>query len=159
MAIEKLGANFYIGAASPTHATFTLPVGAIYLDSKFGILYKHLGKNKYKEIIKDNVIENLINWTNSRYIYVNDDITAYNGQTLLVDTKDKDKVITISLKHPKEDLAKIRIIDYVGNFNEKSCIVKSTGDDTIMGDDEGIELDIKNINITLFYRNNEWRII
>ena len=159
MAIDKIGSNFYIGSTEPTHATFTLPVSAIYLDSKNGILYKHLGKNKYKEIIKDNIIENLINWTNSRYVYVNDDITAYNGQTLLVDTKDKDKVITITLDHPKEDLAKIRIIDYVGNFNKKSCIVKSTGDDTIMGDDEGIELDIKNINITLFYRNNEWRII
>ena len=156
MAIDKIGANFYIGSAEPTHATFTLPVSAIYLDSKKGILYKHLGKNKYKEIIKDNVIENLINWTNSRYVYVNDDITAYNGQTLLVDTKDK--VITITLDHPKEDLAKIRIIDYVGNFNEKSCILEPADDDTIM-DNDGLELDIKNTSITLFYRNNDWRII
>jgi len=153
--IEKMGKNFYIGPVDPRHSTFTLPVGAIYLDSESGEIFKHLGKNEYKPILKQSVIDNIVEWTNSIYVSVDDDYEAKEGQTILVDTTDKE--VKITLPKAPTTYAKIVIIDDEENFDNNKCTIVPGEDETVLGDDEGLELDIKNASVTLLYKDGDWR--
>jgi len=155
--IEKMGKNFYIGGVDPRSSTFTLPIDAVYLNSDTGEILKHLGKNEYKPILKQSVIDNIIEWTNSIYISIDDDYSAKEGQTILVDTTDKEITITL----PKEPVkySKVVIMDDKENFDTNKCTVAPGDDETVLGDEDGLELDVKNASVTLLYKNGDWRRI
>jgi len=113
---------------------------------------------KIIDIIDNDALVSTIGGEVPKPISVAGDVTAKPGDFLLIDTTGG--AVTVTLPAVAEYMDKINFVDITGNFdNNALTVARGNADDNIMGENEDLTVDTKNISFGLLYISGDWRIV
>jgi len=101
-------------------------------------------------------VKNIIDIIKEPIVNINSDYTVNGNEYIVADTTNA--AVSVTLPATPEVNLIIKFLDGKGTFDSNSLSVVRNGN-TIMGKDEDMVVNTKNISFGLMFTNNDWRIV